>query len=235
MAKRYWPNEDPLNRRFGTDEKPDQLIKIVGVVSDVKYVGLVRDSEAEYYLPFLQEPHTDMEVLVRSSTPSSLMKQMREAVFAIDKYQPVDNLMTMDEIIEEQLGKTRSLVNVIGLFGITALLLAGAGIYGITSHSVKLRTREVGVRMALGARSIDVLMLIVRQSLKYVLTGIVVGVVGGVFLSRAISSLLYGVQSVEISTYVIASVILILTGIAASIIPARRATRIDPAIALRDQ
>lgn len=236
MAKRYWPNEDPLDRRFGTDDKPDQLIKIVGVVSDVKYVELIRDSEVEFYLPFLQEPLPDMEVLVRSSgASSSLMKQMREAVFAIDKYQPVDSVMTMDEVIEEQLGKTRSLVNVIGLFGVTALLLAGAGIYGITSHSVKLRTREVGVRMALGARSTDVLTLIVRQSLRYVLTGIVVGVVGGVFLSRAISSFLYGVQSVELSTYVIASVILILTGIAASYIPARRATRIDPASALRDQ
>lgn len=236
MAKRFWPNEDPLNRQFSTDDAPDELITIVGVVADVKYVGLIRESEAEYYLPFLQKPQPDMEVLLRSSSASSsLMKQMREAVFAIDKYQPVDNIMTMEQVIDEQLGKTRSVVNMIGLFGITALLLAALGIHGITSHSVKLRTREVGVRMALGAQSINVVTLIVRQSLKYVLMGIVVGLVGGVFLSKAISSFLYGVQSLELSTYVIASVILILTGIAASYIPARRATRIDPASALRDE
>jgi putative ABC transport system permease protein len=235
MAKRFWPNEDPLNRRFKTDDSEDPWLTIVGVVADVKYVGLIRDSEPEYYVPFLQNPQPDMEVLMRGADTSSLMKQMREKVFAIDKYQPVDKIGTMSDTIDEQLGKTRSLAKVIGLFGVTALLLAAAGIYGITSHSVKLRTREVGVRMALGARSINVLTLIVRQSLKYVLTGIVAGLVAGFFLSRAISSLLFGVQSLELKTYVLAALLLILTGIAASYIPARRATRISPASALRDE
>lgn len=235
MATRFWPNENPVNRRFSTEDAPDVSLTIVGVVGDVKYVGLTAESDAEYYLPFLQSPRPAMAVIVRGSDSTALMKQMRSSVFAIDKNQPLDNIMTMNEIIDDQLRKPRSLAKVIGLFGVTALLLAGLGIYGITSYSVKQRTREVGIRMALGARRFNVLMLIVRQSLIHVLIGIVAGVVGAGLITRAISGVLYGVQPSDMSTYVVASVILLITGVAASYIPARKAAMVDPVNALRDE
>lgn len=235
MARRFWPDEDPINRRFSTEDEANKWITIVGVVGDVKYLGLTAESDAEYYLPFLQSPRPGMAVIVRGSNPTSLIKQMRSSVFAVDKNQPLDNIQTMDEILDDQLRKPRSLAKVIGLFGVTALLLAGLGIYGITAYSVKQRTREVGIRMALGAGRFNVLALIVRQSLVHILIGIVAGVVGAGLLTRAISGVLYGVQPNDMSTYLVAALILLTTGIAASYIPARKAAMVDPVTALRDE
>lgn len=235
MASLYWPDQDPINRRFATADEPDSWITVVGVVGDAKYAGLSAEPTPEFYLPFAQEPRTDMAVLVRSSNPAVLMKEIRKVVQSVNRNQPVDRVATMDELIDEQLGKSRSLANVIGLFGVTALLLAALGIYGITSYSVRQRTHEIGIRMALGARRINVVSLIVRQSLLYVLIGVAAGVVGAVFLARTISSLLYGVQPLDLGTYVVASLILTLTGLLASIIPARRASLVEPSAALKHE
>lgn len=235
MARRFWPGEDPVNRRFNTEDDSEDWITIIGVVGDVKYVGLSDESDAEFYVPFLQSSQPNMAILLRGVDPPSLMKQMRDAVRAVDKNQPIDNIMTMDQIIDDQLGKARSLARVIGLFGLTALLLAALGIYGITAYSVRQRTREVGIRMALGAQRLNVLALIVKQSLLYVMIGIVAGLVGAALLAKAISSLLYGVQPLDPGTYAIASIILIVTGGVASFIPARKASLVDPATALRHE
>jgi ABC-type antimicrobial peptide transport system permease subunit len=176
-----------------------------------------------------------MAMIVRGSNPTALINPARNAIWSVDKNQPVDSMMTMEQVIEQRLGKERALANIISLFGITALFLAGLGIYGVTAYSVRQRTREIGIRVALGAKIGHVLLLVVRQSLIFILIGIVAGLVGAVLLSRTVSGLLYGVRPLDPLTYVLASVILIMISVAAIIIPARRASRVDPAIALRQE
>lgn len=233
MARRFWPGEDPINRRFSLDEDPTKWITIVGIVGDVKYHGPAAELETELYLPFSQSPEPSMAVLARGQSPDSLSKEMRRAVWAVNRNQPLDNVVTMGQLVNEQLGKPRALANVISLFGLTALLLAGLGIYGITAFSVKERTREVGIRMALGAPRASLLMLIVKQSMAYLLIGVAVGLGGAVALSRVVSSVLYGVEPLDPTTYAVASLILLSIGVLASYIPARRASLVNPAAALR--
>jgi putative ABC transport system permease protein len=208
---------------------------IVGVAADVKYLDLNATSEAEFYLPFLQSPQSSMALVVRGANPEALAGPVRNAIWTLDKSQPVDNVITMDQIIEQRLGKESALTNIISLFSITALLLAGFGIYGMTAFSVRQRTREIGIRIALGAQKGNILALVIKQSLLLILIGIVVGMAGAVLLGRAISSLLYGVQPVDPGAFALSSLILVIIGIAASYVPARKASQVDPAIAFKQE
>jgi ABC-type antimicrobial peptide transport system permease subunit len=144
-------------------------------------------------------------------------------------------VMTMARIIDERLGKESALTNIIGVFGLTALILAGLGIYAVTAYSVRQRTREIGIRLALGARRGNILALIVRQSLVYILIGVAAGVFTAVALSRTIASLLYGVEPMDGATFAVSALVLIGVGAAASFIPARRASLVDPVVALRQE
>lgn len=235
MAERFWPGEDPLGRRISLEDEPDRWLTIVGIVGDVKYLGLSAESEVELYMPFLQSPRPTMALVLRASDPLALANPVRSAVWAVDKGQPVDSIKSMEQIIEERLGKERALTKILGLFSFIAVLLAGLGIYGVTSYSVTQRSREIGIRMAVGAQSGDILLLVIRQSLMFILIGVAAGLAGAFVLSRAISSLLYGVQPLDVGTFALASLLLILTGVVASYIPARRALLVDPVNTLRQE
>jgi putative ABC transport system permease protein len=235
MADTYWRNEDPVGRRIKLEDMPDKWFTVVGVVGDVKYSGLSAEPAAEFYLPFLQAPQPNMSLVMRGPNPASLTKLARGTVWAVDNQQPVDNVRTMEQIIDDRLGRTRSLTDIISGFGLLALALAGIGIYGVTSYSVRQRTREIGIRMALGARRGNIIALVVRQSLFFIMVGVAAGLAGAVACARLISGFLYGVQPVDPVTFVLASAVLLAIGVLASYLPARRATWVDPALALRQE
>jgi putative ABC transport system permease protein len=239
MAKRYWPNEDPLGKRLtpGRNAGPDDWFQIVGIAKDVRQFELNADPKPQMYLPYVQADFfaprdlvvkTDIDALGMAAT-------VRRAVWEIDKDQPVSNIKTMAEIAAESVARQRFSMLLLAIFAGLALVLAAVGIYGVMSYSVTQRRNEIGIRMALGAQRSDVLKLTVGQGLKLVLVGVAVGLVGAFVLTRLMVSLLFGVGATDPSTFIAISVILIAVALFASFIPARRATKVDPLVALRYQ
>ncbi len=245
LARRYWPNEDPIGKRIkmGSAESDAEWLSIAGVVKDVKQEEWTEEPGNEVYLPFLQEedyltnpkPHYAYLTLVArtSSDPAALAAQVRNEVWAIDKNLPVSRVATMEQVIAEQLWRPRFLMLLLGSFASVALLLAAVGIYGVMSYAVARRTHEIGIRMALGAQAGDVLRLVVGQALALALTGVAAGLAAAFALTRVVSGLLFGVSATDPLIFI--AIPLILTGVAlaACFIPARRAARVDPMVALR--
>ncbi|MDT7603415.1 MAG: hypothetical protein QOF61_1412 [Acidobacteriota bacterium] len=237
MARRYWPGEDPLGKRIcpGKPQSPDDWITIVGVVNDVRQFGLDAELKPQIYLPYQQSDYFSPRHLVVGTNvePQSLAATVRGTVWEIDRDQPVSNITTMEEVFSESIARQRFSMLLLGVFGVVALLLAAVGIYGVMSYSVAQRTHEIGIRMALGAQKWDVLKLAVGQALKLVMIGVAVGLAASMVLTRVMSSLLFGVSSTDPATFAIISLVLVGAGVLASYIPARRATKVDPMIALR--
>ncbi len=236
MAHRYWPNEDAAGKRFhwGHPGTKDPWITIVGVVGDTKLYGLANPSRLEIYLPFRQEPKTDMYLILRSAVdPASLTSSVRAAVTGIDKDQPVFNVTTMQQLVDDSVSTPHLTLVLIGLFSGLALLLAAIGIYGVISYSVQQRTHEIGIRMALGAQRSNVLRLVVGQGVKLAAIGIVIGGAAALGLMRLMTSLLFGVGANDPFTFAAAAAILQVVAVAACYIPARRAIAVDPMVALR--
>jgi predicted permease len=236
MARRYWPNEDPVGKRFhwGRPGSKDPWITIVGVVGDTKLYGLANPSRLEIYLPFRQEPQTDMYLILRSAVdPASLISSVRSAVAAIDRDQPVFSVITMRQLIDNSVSTPHLTLVLLGLFSGLALVLAAIGIYGVISYSVQQRTHEIGIRMALGAQRSNVLRLVVGQAVKLAALGIVIGITAALGLMRLITSLLFGVSANDPLTFTAAALVLLFVAIVACYIPARRAIAVDPMNALR--
>jgi putative ABC transport system permease protein len=236
MARRYWPNEDPVGKRFhwGRPGSKDPWITIVGVVGDTKLYGLANPSRLEIYLPFRQEPQTDMYLILRSAVdPASLISSVRSAVAAIDRDQPVFSVITMRQLIDNSVSTPHLTLVLLGLFSGLALVLAAIGIYGVISYSVQQRTHEIGIRMALGAQRSNVLRLVVGQAVKLAALGIVIGMTAALGLMRLITSLLFGVSANDPLTFTAAALVLLFVAIVACYIPARRAIAVDPMNALR--
>jgi putative ABC transport system permease protein len=239
MARRFWPDQDPTGKRITTgtlaSTDPDDWITVVGVVKDVRQFELVADPKPQMYLSYVQAGFFAPNDLVVSTDlePLSLATAVRRAVWEVDKDQPVSRIRTMEEIVSESVARQRFSMLLLGIFAALALVLAAVGIYGVMSYSVAQRTREFGIRMALGAQRGDVLKLAVGQGLKLVLVGIVIGLGAAFVLTRVMSSLLFNVSPTDPVTFVIISLILIGVAGVASFIPARRATKIDPMDALR--
>jgi len=236
MAQRYWPGEDPIGKRIHLDGRnmAGYWATVVGIVGDTKQYGLERKSKTEFYLPYLQRSVPSMELVVRTATdPLGLVNAVRSSVEAVDPDQPVYAVRTMGQYLAESVASRRTTMLLLGVFAGLALILAAVGIYGVMAYSVAQRTHEIGVRMALGAERGDVLKLVVRSGLKLALAGVAVGLVASVGLTRLMSSLLFGVRPTDPLT--LGGVALLLTAVAllASYIPARRATRVDPTVALR--
>jgi putative ABC transport system permease protein len=233
MARTFWPGEDPVGKRF-KEVWLREWTTVVGVVTDVKSHGLAGRIEPEVYRPFTQAPSRDMSLVVRTSVePTTLAALLRAAVASVDAQVPVSEIRTAEQIVSGSVADSRFTTFLLAAFAAVALVLAAVGIYGVIAYTVSQRTREIGVRVALGARGRDVQWQVVRQGGRLALVGIAVGVVASLAAARLLSSLLFGVSTTDPITFV--SVALLLGGVAvlASWIPARRAASVDPIIALR--
>ena len=237
MARVYFPNENPIGKRIRVEMMQDPpLNEIIGVVGDARYQKLDGELYPMVYWTPPQLPYDEMTILLRTAgEPASLAAAARREILAIDKDQPVSDVRTMESWLTESVSRTRFGTLLLGAFSVIALILAAAGISGVMSYSVTQRQSEIGVRMALGARARDVLRLVVRQGLALVVVGVALGLLGAVALTRVISSLLYGVSATDPWTF--AALALLLTGVSwvACYIPARRAARVDPLVALRSE
>jgi putative ABC transport system permease protein len=233
-ARRLWPGQNPIGAKIHTGADTEPWRTVVGVVGDVYQYGLDSQKTMQLYYPYEQDSSFDMTLLVRSdSNPSMLGSAVRQAVFSVDKDQPVSDIQPFDQVLADSLAGRRFSMFLLALFASGALALAAVGIYGVISYSVTQRTNEFGIRVALGAQSRDVLALVVRQSMLLILTGTVIGLAASFALTRLLSSLLFGVSATDLPTFAIVSLVLIAVAMLASFIPARRATKVDPLVALR--
>ncbi|MBA3573112.1 MAG: ABC transporter permease, partial [Pyrinomonadaceae bacterium] len=234
MADRFFPNEDPIGKRLelGINSFNGEII---GIVGNVKHVALDADVNSEVYAPYSQAPFwTDMTLLVRTSgDPMSLAGAMRNELGTLDKQVSIGKVRTMDTIAAESVAQPRFRTLLLGVFGISALLLASVGIYGVMSYAVTQRTQEIGIRMALGAQVGDVRKLVIRNGMTLALVGVAIGLAGAFGLTRLMASLLFGISATDVPTFAAISVGLVAVALIACYIPARRATKVDPLVALR--
>ena len=232
-ARRFWPNENPLGKRFrpGTN---NPLMTIVGVVGDVHAVSLDEEYGPAIYFSAAQLGFNSMQLVIHTNgEPETATSAVRSQINTLDKNLPIYNVRTMDSYVTDILGQPRFNAQLFSLFAIVALLLAATGIYGVISYSVTQRTPEIGIRLALGAQIRDVLKMVIGQGLKLTLIGLGVGVVGALALTRLLNSLLFGISATDPVTFTGIPILLILVALLACWIPARRATKVDPLIALR--
>jgi putative ABC transport system permease protein len=236
MARRFWTNGDPVGKRIlrGHPGGDGKWITIVGVVADTKLYGLDNPARLEVYYPYRQQPETDMNLVVRSAVdPASLTSAIRTAVAAIDKGQPIFDVHTMQQRVDDSISTRRLTLVLLGIFSALALILAAIGIYGVMAYSVALRTQEIGIRMALGAQRQDVLRLVLGQGARIAFCGVAIGLAAAAALARLLSSLLFSVSSSDPMTFAAVAILLVAVALLACYIPARRAMRVDPIIALR--
>jgi putative ABC transport system permease protein len=246
MARAFWPGESPLAKRFkvGSPDSKEPWLTVVGVVSDVRQMAADAPVKPEMYVPYRQAmpfwkgpPYsffTPRDLVIRTSVdPSSVVPSVRRAVHETDAYQPVEGVRTMDEVLGRETAERRVGVTLLAAFAALALLLSALGIYGVLAFFVVQHTPEIGVRMALGARPRDVLRLVVFKGMRLALAGVALGLAGAFALTRFIQSQLFGVSAADPLTYAGIAVLLALVALAACLIPARRATKVDPLVALR--
>jgi putative ABC transport system permease protein len=236
FAKRYWPNEDAVGKRvkLGTTADAPNL-EVIGVVGRVKMESLNQNSDrVQGYFAFNQSPSGGMTVIIKgASDPNQLISSVRGVVKSIDPDQPIYSPRTMNEIRAESVGQERLNLTLLSLFAGIALVLAIVGIYGVMSYSVTQRTQEIGIRMAIGARPLDVFKMIMGNGMKLALIGVALGLVGAFILTRFMATMLFGVAPTDAMTFGSISVLLILVALLACYLPGRRATKVEPTISLR--
>src|SRR5271165_5859561 len=234
-AKKFWPGQDPLGKRFHFHGQTD-LTQVVGVVKDNKYNNIAEDPQSCFYQPVLQAYFPAMEVVFRGGgNPAPMMGTVRQQVQSLDRNLLITNAFTMADMIDRSLWAQRMGGGLLAVFGFLALLLSAVGMYGVMAYAVTQRTSEIGLRMALGAAQSDVFGLVLRQGMQLVLAGVVLGLAVALGLSSYVSSMLFGVKAADLTTFSITSAILIVVAVLATLIPARRASTIDPLAALRTE
>ncbi|HEV3278146.1 MAG TPA: ABC transporter permease [Terriglobia bacterium] len=227
VARQFWPAEDPIGKQLAN-------LTVVGVVGNARHEGLSQETEAEFYVPYLQSPANSMQLAVRTAAdPDSMVSAVRAGIGDVDPDQPLYHVSTLQEVLSESLAPRRFNMLLLGIFAGIALALATVGIYGVMAFSVTERTHEIGIRMALGAERGNVLRLIVRQGLRLTLLGVILGIAGAWALTSFLASFLFGIAPRDPATFALVSVALVAVSILACYIPARRATRMDPMVALR--
>jgi putative ABC transport system permease protein len=236
LAERYFPGEDALGKRLIVDsEKYPEGNEIVGIVGDVRHKTLDAEGGAEFYRSYLQFPERSMALVVRTAAadPTAIASSIRSAVRQVDKDQPISNVQTMDQLLADSVARRRFNMLLLGIFAGVALVLAAIGIFGVMNYSVTQRTHEIGIRMALGAQPGDVLKMVVGQGMVLALIGVVLGLGAAFVMTRVMSNLLFGVSATDPVTFTGVSLLLSVIAFLACYIPARRATRVEPVIALR--
>jgi putative ABC transport system permease protein len=240
FAKKFFPKGDALGKRIrlgalGPKEFPWGTI--VGIVGDVRAYGLDAPTQPEMYWSALQnEPHPSLAFVMHTERePAALTNAVRGAIAEVDAAQPIFDVQPLDTLISSSLGQRRFTLTLMLMFGLVALILAAVGIYGVMAYTVAQRTQEIGIRVALGARPMSVLGMVLRDGMTLVGVGLAIGVAAALALGRLVSSLLYGVTATDAVTYLVIAATLALVALVAIVIPARRATRVDPMQALRSE
>ncbi len=233
FARRFWPNQNPVGKHVVVGRWPDAA-EVVGVAADVKNKGLAQDTQAQVYVAFPQLPWGNMNLLVRTTVPPlSMSSAVRAQISAVDPDQPVTGIQTVDELMGKSRAQPRFTMMLLSFFSAAALALAVIGIYGVLAYFVAERRVELGIRLALGAERSDIVRMVLRQGMALVISGIVIGLVAALIVSKLMLSLLYNVGVRDVQTFVLAPLVFLGIALLASYLPARRATQVDPVEALR--
>ena len=235
-ARKFLPNEDPIGKRvkLGGRDSTRPWLSIVGIAGDVRDAAIDSEARPCLYMPYPQFPSSSMDLVVRAgSDPKTLVSAIRDEVWAVDKDQPVTDVKTMDQYVADSVSSRWFNAMLLAIFAGLALVLASVGIYGVTAYSVSQRTREIGIRVALGAQPSQVIKLVVGSGMALVLAGVAIGLIGALWLTRVMTSLLYGVTATDPIIFACVSGLFVAITLAATFIPARRAAKVDPMVALR--
>jgi predicted permease len=236
LARRFYPDSSPLGKRFGTYGRPPDEFEIIGVVKDAKYMAVTEQWRPMVYYPHAQLSQPLDSFVVRfAGAPAAVVPQVRRAIQEANRNLPIDEVVSLSEHIGRSLTQQKLVARLATFFGLLALLLAGIGLYGVLSYTVARCTHEIGIRMALGAQSRDVLWLVLREAMKLVLAGSALGLLAAVYATRITERLLFGLRPNDPLSLAAATLLLLLVAALASYLPARRATRVDPLVALRDE
>jgi putative ABC transport system permease protein len=236
MARRHWPGEDPIGRRLTLPSLGGISREIVGVVGDIKHSGLDTESGAQMYLPYPQQPWNFMSLVVRAqSDPTKMAGAVRHEIAALDTNQSAYDVKTMQQVVSESVSQPRLYTLLLGVFAAVAMILAAVGIYGVMNYLVTQRIHEIGIRMALGAQASHIFKMIVGQGMLLVLIGVVAGLVAAFLLTRIMESLLFGVSARDLATFLGIPIVLAVVAFLSIYIPARRAMRVNPMVALRQE
>jgi putative ABC transport system permease protein len=234
MAAKYWPGEDPIGKRVKLSYNNSGPREIVGVAGDVRQTNLTDAVSSQMYTPFVQAPWPFLTAVAKTpASPEAAAGSMRQALAHLDPEQAAGELRTFDQYMARSIATPRFTAILLGTFAALALLLAGFGLYGVMAYSVAQRSREIGIRMALGAQSGDVRSLVVNQAVRLGAAGLIIGIAGALAVTRVLDSLLFGVTASDPLTFAGVSAALITVLLLAAYLPARRATRVDPIVALR--
>lgn len=235
MAKQVWPNEDPLGKRLMLDyNRGKYAYEVIGITRDIRYYGLRSAPQPEVFIPHAQNAYLPMNIVVRTAIPpAQMISTVKAEVRALDATQPVHNVVTMEELLARSLAPERFSMGLLGVLAALALVLAATGIYGLMSYLVSQRVHEIGVRMALGAQTQDVVKLVLGQGLRLALAGVAFGLLTALAVTRWFASLLFGVSATDPLTFTVIVGVLLLVALVACWIPAQRAARVDPLVALR--
>jgi putative ABC transport system permease protein len=234
LAKKHFPNEDPVGKRIAVSWTDGEIDEIVGVVGDIREGALNKEAEPAIYWMHPREPYSGMALVVRASGDAArLAPAVQKEIRSLDPEQPVADVRTMQQVISKSIARPRFNMLLLSIFAGVALVLASVGLYGVMNYSATQRTHEVGIRMALGATRADIMRLVVGNGMLLTLIGIGIGVAASLMLTRVMASLLFGVTATDVPTFLGVSAVLAAVALVANYIPARRATRVNPVIALR--
>jgi putative ABC transport system permease protein len=233
FARRFWPDQNPIGKHIVVGRGPSPS-EVIGVAADTRNQSLERDTQAQLYLPFPQLPWNNMNLLVRTeASPYGIVPAVRAQISAVDSEQPLSNIQTIEDLMDDSRAQPRFTMLLIGAFAATALALAMIGIYGVLSHSVAQRRQEFGIRLALGAAPADISKLVLRQGLILSIAGIAIGLAAAACLTTLASSILYGAGALDPAAFIAGPVVFLSIALVACYVPARRAAKVDPMRALR--
>jgi putative ABC transport system permease protein len=236
MARQHFPNEDPIGKRINITNGPDTWREIIGIVGDIKQYGVDKATSNQSYEPFAQVPFSSLNVVIRTSgQPAALLGAVRPTVYAVDKDQPIGAIRPLEEIVADSIARQRFAMTLLTVFSLVALVIAGVGIYGVMAYTVVQRTGEFGIRMALGAQQRDVLRLVLAQGGKLIGLGLIIGLAATLAASRAMGSMLFNTSAQDPLTLGAITLLLGAVALVACLLPASRATKVNPIEALRTE